>query len=213
MIKKFQSAQQFSCNVYVISSDRGTILIDPGYYGKDIRNHLKKTGGVDAVLLTHGHWDHTYGLDDLNMDYPDTPIFIHEKDRNFLQNPVLNGSAYNGFALIIRSDTAAVPEGKLGTGGYDIDVIHAPGHTGGSVLYYFRHENVLFTGDAIMKDVSSPTFAQTGSAKESQESMRKFIHYGFQEDTAVYPGHGESTTYGYLLEHNPDIKGVMKCKK
>ena len=91
----------------------------------------------------------------------------------------------------------------------DIDVIHTPGHTAGSVIYYFQHENVLFTGDAILKDVSSPTFSQTGSAKESQGSIRKFIHYGFSEDTAVYPGHGESTTYGYLLKHNPDIKGVI----
>ena len=210
MIKTFQSFHQFSCNVYVVSSDRGKILIDPGHYDKRIRNYLKEIGGVDAVLLTHGHWDHSYGLDALKADYPDAPVYIHEKDRIFLKNPSLNGSAFNGFALIVHSDTAAVPEGMLRIGGYDIDVIHMPGHTSGSVIYYFPHENVLFTGDAVLKNVSSPTFSQTGSAKDAQESMRKFIHYGFSEDTAVYPGHGESTTYGYLLKHNPDIKGVIR---
>ena len=41
-------------------------------------------------------------------------------------------------------------------------------------------------------------------------SMRKFINYGFSDDTAVYPGHGESTDYAYLLKHNPDIIGIIK---
>ena len=209
MIKRFQSFYQFSCNVYVISSEQGNILIDPGHYDKRIHNYLQEIGGVNAVLLTHGHWDHSYGLDALKADYPDAPVYIYAKDRNFLQNPTLNGSAYNGFSLIVHSDTTAVPEGKLRIGGYDIDVIHTPGHTGGSVIYYFGHENVLFTGDAILKDRSSPTFSQTASAMDAQESMQKVIHYGFTEDTAVYPGHGDSTTYGYLLKHNPDIKGVL----
>ena len=205
MIKTFRSTFRFSCNVYVISSERGTVLIDPGYYGRDIRNTLKKTGGLDAVLLTHGHWDHSCGLDDLKADYPDAPVYIHEMDRSFLQDPVLNGSVYNGFSLILHSDTIAVPEGKLMIGGYEIDVIHTPGHSCGSVIYYFQHESVLFTGDAVLKDRIGPTFSQTGSEKASRESMRKFIRYGFSDDTAVYPGHGESTDYAYLLKHNPDI--------
>ena len=210
MIKRFRSTFRFSCNVYVISSDQGTVLIDPGYYGREIRNCLRQAGGLDAVLLTHGHWDHCCGLDDLKADHPEVPVYIHEKDRPFLQDPCLNGSVYNGFSLIIRSDTAPVAEGEMQIGGYDIDVIHTPGHSAGSVIYYFRNEQVLFTGDAVLKDTSSPTFSQTGSAEDARASMRKFIGYGFPDDTAVYPGHGEDTDYGYLLKHNPDIRALFR---
>ena len=207
-VRTFQSFRQFSCNVYVISSEHGNILIDPGHYDQRIRHCLKEIGGVDAVLLTHGHWDHTYGLDALHEDYPDAPVYIHEKDRSFLRNPTLNGSAFNGFALVVKADVSAVQEGRLRIGGYDVDIIHMPGHTAGSVICYFPRENVLFTGDTVMKNTSSPTFSQTGSAEALRQSMRKFVQYGFPEDTEVYPGHGESTTCGYLFKHNPDVKGA-----
>ena len=208
MIKKFQSSFQFSCNVYIISSGSSNILIDPGHYDRKIKKYLEDIGGLDAVLLTHGHWDHTYGLDALKKDYPDVPVYIYADDRILLQDPYLNGSAYNGFALIIRSDISDVTEGKLRIGEFNIDVIHTPGHSEGSVLYYFQQENVIFTGDTVLKDISSPTFAQTASAEEFQRSVRKIIQYGFSEDTKVYPGHGDSTNYEYLLKNNPDIKGA-----
>lgn len=71
-IRMFQSAYQFSCNVYVVSSDKGNLLIDPGHYDRTLRDCIDQIGGLDAVLLTHGHWDHTYGLDRLKKDYPGT---------------------------------------------------------------------------------------------------------------------------------------------
>lgn len=76
-------------------------------------------------------------------------------------------------------------------------------------MYYFRNDNVLFTGDSILKDISVPIRA-TGSKKEQMESMRKFMNLGYRDDTPVYPGHGASTTYGYLLDSNPDVKEAIR---
>lgn len=204
-VKMFQSFYQFSCNVYVVSSDKGNILIDPGHYDGKIRNYIHKIGGLDAVLLTHGHWDHTYGLDALKEDFPDVPVYMPEDGHDFLRDSYLNGSILNGFEVIIESKVNTIPEGDLKIGGYDIAVINTPGHCRGCVLYYFKNENVLFTGDTIMRDVASPIRA-TGSEEDQKASIRKFIHLGYPDDTPVYPGHGADTTYGYLLENSEDVR-------
>lgn len=204
-VKLFQSYIQFSCNVYVVSSDKGNILIDPGHYDREIRNYIHKIGGLDAVLLTHGHWDHTYGLDALKADFPDVPVYMPEDGHDFLKDSYLNGSILNGFEVIIESKVNTVPEGDLKIGGYDIAVINTPGHCRGCVLYYFKNENVLFTGDTIMRDVASPIRA-TGSEEDQKASIRKFVRLGYPDDTPVYPGHGADTTYGYLLKNSEDVR-------
>lgn len=154
-----------SCNVYVVSSDKGNILIDPGHYDDEIRDYIYEIGGLDAILLTHGHWDHTFGLDRLKADFPDAPVYMPEDN--------------------------------------------TPGHCRGCALYYFKNENVLFTGDTIMKRVVSP-IRLSGSEEDQRNSILKFSKLGYPGDTPVYPGHGESTTYGYLMKHNPEVKGVLK---
>lgn len=205
IVKEFTCYYQFSCNVYVVHSDKGNILIDPGHYDEEIRDYLNENGGLDAVLLTHGHWDHTYGLDQLKNDFPDAPVYMSEDGLDFLQDPYLNGSAMNGFSVYVESDVDSLEEGEISIADYGIDVINAPGHCRGCVMYYFKNENILFTGDSILKDISVP-IRVTGSTEEQMKSMRKFIRLGYAEDTPVYPGHGESATYGYLLENNPDVK-------
>lgn len=208
-VKRFQSHFQFSCNVYVVSSEKGNILIDPGHYDKRIRDYINHIGGLDAVLLTHGHWDHTYGLDSLKKDFPDVPVYIAKDAHDFLTNPDLNGSAWNGFDEIVKSEVTDIQEGDLRIAGYDIDVISTPGHCRRCVLYYFKNEEVLFTGDTIMRDVASP-IRPTGSEEDQKNSIRKFINLGYRDDTPVYPGHGAETTYGYLIENNVEVKGVRQ---
>ena len=206
MVKIFRSSYRFSGNVYVIHSEKGTILIDPGYYDAEIKKYLMKIGGLDGILLTHGHWDHIYALDSVKADFPETPVYIFEDDLDFLTNSHLNCSETNGFCLILQSEAAPLTEGEWDIGAYHIQVIHTPGHTKGSVMYYFAAENLLFTGDTVLEDVTGPTYRPTGSNQDMKASVKRFKTLGYAGDTPLYPGHGNATTYEYVLNHNQAVK-------
>ena len=72
----YRDNDYFSCNVIVVSSAKGVLVIDPGYYDKEGRDYIRSLGRVDAILLTHGHWDHANGLMGLKADFPEAPVCL-----------------------------------------------------------------------------------------------------------------------------------------
>ncbi len=206
-VKQFNDSDPafFSCSVYVLSSEKGNILIDPGFYNQEIKEYLQTIGGPDAILLTHGHFDHIRGLDALKADYPDTEVYINELDEPFLRDSHLNGSDSKNFSLVLKTKPVALKESKYLIGGYAIEFVHLPGHTIGNSVYYFRDEKILFAGDFLLADVATTTFRPTGSDADQGTSIRRFKEQSFPDDTEVYFGHRRNVAYGELVKCNPNF--------
>lgn len=211
IIKTFTDQKLFSCNVYVLSSVKGIIVVDPGYYDEDFREYVQKLGRVDAILLSHGHIDHVRGLDDLKADFPDAPIYIGSKEESFLTNPAM----ICGFMLHMEDfkvNSKAIPleEGHYNLGGYEVDVLLTPGHTFGGLTYIFREENIMFTGDAVMHHDKTPIDRPTGNEHDRDATMQQFLKLNVPKDMMVYSGHQEFATMKQMLEESPDLKDLKR---
>ncbi len=171
---------------YILSrEDRpDCLVIDPGAEPERI---LRAAGEkrIAAILLTHGHFDHIGAVAGLKGE--DTPVLIHGLDAPMLEDPGLNGSR-----LLLRQDWKSVPatdllqEGSRRTfAGLDIEVLHTPGHTPGSVCY--RVEDALFTGDTLFEHGWGRTDLPGGNEHDLFASLRRLMP--MTKTLPFYPGH------------------------
>lgn len=172
-----------SCSYLV----NGSWLIDCG----DVEPLLALLNGgtVNGVLLTHGHFDHIYGLNELCDHFPDVKIYCSEWTRRQLLDEKLNMSYYHEmpFTLSDSDRINVVADGEvidLG-GGLTMTAIMTPGHTPGCITWMTQDE--LFTGDAYIPGVKLVTKLPFGDkilAAQSVETIKSLA-----VDKKIYPGH------------------------
>ena len=169
-------------NAYCID---GELLIDPG---DDLPTLARIAGGIKAILLTHGHFDHMLAAEDLQKR-TGVPVYVHPLDAPMLSDASL--SAYNPEVSSLPQPghiaCTAYPESLFG-----FRVLHTPGHTPGSVCLYHEAEKVLFSGDTLFRAGFGRTDLAGGSMHQLLSSLRTLL--ALPRDIKVYPGHGESTT-------------------
>lgn len=169
-------------NAYCID---GELLIDPG---DDLPTLARLAGGIKAILLTHGHFDHMLAAEELQKR-TGVPVYVHPLDAPMLSDASL--SAYNPEVSSLPQPGhiayTAYPESLFG-----FRVLHTPGHTPGSVCLYREAEKVLFSGDTLFRAGFGRTDLAGGSMHQLLSSLRTLL--ALPRDVRVYPGHGESTT-------------------
>jgi hydroxyacylglutathione hydrolase len=230
LVTGFPSAV-FGTNCYVVAPARGEecLIVDPGIevvdrLGEVLQEHRLRPA---AVLLTHGHLDHTFSV---------TPVcgahgvaaYVHPDDRERLVDPLAEFASSGLLAMLEqqfgRAATWAEPDDVVEVGdgtpieaaGLRLDVVHAPGHTAGSVMFALpgvpddvaREDDLsrtLLTGDVLFAGSIGRTDLPGGDPTAMQRSLRERV-LTQPDDSLVLPGHGPATTIGRERAGNPFLR-------
>lgn len=206
-VREFDSTSDsgWTATFQVLSSPAGNILIDPGKYDAEVADYVKSIGGVDAIMITHGHWDKLRGLDAAMKANPGAVAWIHELDQPYLNDPKRNCSIEEGVSRTTNAITSTFTESTKTIAGHRVQLIHLPGHTEGSTVFWFPDDNTMIGGDTIMSTKVGSASHPGGNADERAASIAKFKKLHFPADAHVYNGHDAATTYEQLMKTNVDL--------
>lgn len=192
-------------NTYLIwNSDKEAIIIDPSVGCNDLLGYIQDNGlNLIAVILTHGHFDHFIGITEIHNVYPGLEIWANELTVPFLKEPDYNGSHMIGAVLSYTGPVRTFSEGKLKIGGFDIEVLHIPGHSPGGSAFVF--DGICFSGDSLF----AGSIGRTDFKGCDQGALIKNIKeklFALPDDTVVCSGHGGRTTIGREKRLNPFLR-------
>lgn len=191
-------------NCYFIYEEGKTevLFFDPADKGDYIYQGLKDKGyTIAAILLTHGHFDHIWGAEQLKA-LTKAKIYACEEEKELCADASMNVSAQAGRPCTIRPDVFLKDGQEITLAGIPLKVIATPGHTKGSCCYYFEKDKILISGDTLFQESVGRTDFPTGSMSALVRSVKEKLMI-LPEDVKVYPGHGGFTTIGYEKENNP----------
>jgi hydroxyacylglutathione hydrolase len=206
-------ALQANCFVLATGEGEPCVIIDPGQDAVEpIEQALRKHRLAPvAVLLTHGHFDHTFSVTPV-CDGNDIPAYIHPDDVEMLADPLKGisreSAAFFGGNLEMRepSEVRELGDGlDLDLAGLKITVDHTPGHTGGSVMFRSGAQEggrLVISGDTLFAGSIGRTDLPGGDHSRMLSSLRDKV-LTLSDDTVVLPGHGPTTTIGRERATNP----------
>lgn len=196
---------RFNSNTYVIAHPEynDVWVVDPGDTNSvfEWMSVYSKTS-IKGVLLTHAHFDHIYGMNEILSQYPQCVIYIaNDYGREALHNPKINGSKYTEEGPIVIDNNARIEYYKdrmLLWEGVEMQAINTPGHSDDSQCLIV--DGLMFTGDTLIKDVRTVTKLKGGSVEKLEDTvvlLKQLKGLALK----VMPGHGEEfelDDYDYL---------------
>jgi hydroxyacylglutathione hydrolase len=203
----------FPSNTYFLAKE-GTnecIIIDPGVDFESIQQAIHDLDLEPiAIACTHGHFDHLGCIAPLKKAFGNLPYALHEKDFKLAKAANFFGklAKINVWIEYIKPDVLFTGlKGELNFGAFVLRFENFPGHSDGSCILVIG--NSIFGGDLIYsKGVGFNNFP--GENKEElKQSISKLLN-GYQQQSMVYPGHGESATLAQIQENNQELNEFLK---
>lgn len=190
-----------STNSYLLNSGSKAVAIDVGGDPQPMLEYLMAQQlTLDAICLTHRHFDHLYGVAQL-AEASGCPIYSPPGDAALAKSESGMGGIW-GMPLVPPFESGPMPLGQTQFGGMDCVVLETPGHTPGGVSLYFPKEKAVFTGDALFYRSMGRTDFPGGNQEQLLCSIRGILFH-LPDDVTVYPGHGPATSIGDERRHNP----------
>jgi hydroxyacylglutathione hydrolase len=189
-------------NTYIVSNDKGKcVVVDPASgCGELLLKIDKEPLAVEAVVLTHAHFDHITGIPELIDAFGELPIYVHPLEATFLSDAQLNLSSGFEQNFTFPGKTVPLNEGKQQIGSFGFDVLHVPGHTPGGCALCI--EGNCLCGDALFAGGIGRSDLPGGDGDLLIASIQKKL-LPLPDTTVVWPGHGNRTTIGREKKSNP----------
>lgn len=184
----------FTSNSYIIYSEESeyVFVIDPGDSKPIIDWTILNNKHVKSIFITHSHFDHIYGVNDLQEKFPLINVYTSFYAKEGMMCEKLNGSLYMEIPFVIkRQDINIVKEGdqiQLWDNIY-LNVFETPGHDRDCLSFYV--ENNLFTGDALIPGIKVHTKLKFSNKNLAEETIKRILEQ-FDNDIIIWPGHGEN---------------------
>lgn len=193
---------QTNCYFAINDDTKEVLVIDPGASADQLAKKIRQEKLTPiAILLTHGHFDHAGGAEELAKHF-DIKIYAEEHEKETLDTPSLNLGGWEGVQKTYHADVFLQNEQEIDLAGFHIRVFHTPGHTVGGCCYYFPYQNVVFSGDTLFCTSVGRTDFPKGSAAQIIRSIKEKL-LPLPDETTVYTGHNDITTIGTERMYNP----------
>ncbi len=194
-------------NVYFLLNQETNqvILVDPADDAEYIVDQCRQRNYEPAaILLTHGHFDHIYAVNDLRKAWPGVKVYAYEGEKKLMGDPWMNRSKVWAEPVSVQADVWVKDHEILELAGFSIEVIHTPGHTSGGCCYYIADEKTLISGDTLFHESYGRTDLDTGSESAIFRSIQEIL-LKLPDDVNVYPGHMDMTTIEHEKKYNPAV--------